>query len=126
MLIVALKPIKLRLDDGDHILIPGQQVDLPDDQARLVLARAAGKVRLVEPDKPDWLAEWHMLAYITDNMMADDPRFQPVMAALQQCDTHFLANDWPSFRLAVEQVKAAITCKTKNQPTIDLDGGCVA
>ncbi len=47
MLIVALKPIKLRLDDGDQVLTPGQPVDLPDEQARLVLTRAAGKVRLI-------------------------------------------------------------------------------
>ncbi len=47
MLIVALKPIKLRLDDGDQVLTPGQPVDLPDDQARLLLAKAQGKVRLV-------------------------------------------------------------------------------
>ncbi len=109
MLIVALKPIRLRLDDGDQLLTPGQQVDLPDHQARLVLARAAGKVRLVEPDKPDWLAEWRTLAWITDGMRADDPRFQPVMAALQQCDTAFLANDGARFQLAVEQVKAALS-----------------
>ena len=59
-------------------------------------------------DGADWLAEWHRLARITHGITADDPRFQPVMAALDQCDVAFLANDWLAFQQAVARVWLAV------------------
>ncbi len=50
MLIEALsKLIKYRWPDGEVQLKPGHPVDLPEDRALKLLARAQGKVRLVEP-----------------------------------------------------------------------------
>ncbi len=59
-------------------------------------------------DGADWLAEWRTLARITDGITADDPRFQPVMATLEQCDAAFLANDWLAFQQAVARVWLAV------------------
>ena len=78
MLVEALmKQITYRWPGGEVQLEPGRAVDLPEDRALKLLAKAQGKVRLVEPANPDWLAEWHTLARITDGITADDPRFQP-------------------------------------------------
>lgn len=59
-------------------------------------------------DTEAWLATWRELAAITDGITADDPRFQPVMAALEQCDTAYLAGDWPAFQRAALQVREVV------------------
>ncbi len=59
-------------------------------------------------DTAAWLAAWRELAAITDGITADDSRFQPVMSTLEQCDTAFLANDWPAFQQAAAQVRLAV------------------
>ena len=51
MLIEALKPLLVRLPSGDLHLTPGKPVDLPDKQARKLLTKAQGKVKLV-PTRP--------------------------------------------------------------------------
>lgn len=43
------KPICYRWPGGEIVLTPGHPRDLPEDQARRLLERAAGKVRVVEP-----------------------------------------------------------------------------
>ncbi len=102
-------PIRYHLTDGREVCLePGQPLALPEDRALKLLARAKGKVRLAELANPEWLAEWRTLARITDGIRADDPRFQPVMAALEQCDTTFLAGDWPAFQRAAAQVWRAV------------------
>ena len=74
---------------------------------RLARQALADKARQ-EAAKPDWLAAWRELARITAGMTAEDQRFQPVMAALEQCDTTFLAGDWPAFQWAAAQVRRAV------------------
>ncbi len=102
-------PIHYHLADGRRVCLePGQPLALPEDRALKLLSRAKGKVRLAEPANPDWLAEWRSLARITDGITAEDQRFQPVMAALEQCDTTFLAGDWPAFQRAAAQVRLAV------------------
>ncbi len=59
-------------------------------------------------DTEAWLAAWRELAAITNGITADDLRFQPVMTALEQCDTAYLAGDWPAFQQAVAQVRLAV------------------
>ena len=106
MLIEAVgEPVTYRWPSGEIQLEPGCPVYLPESRALKLLAKAQGKVRLAEPANPDWLAEWRTLARITDGITADDPRFQPVMAALEQCDKAFQANDWSAFRRAAMQVR---------------------
>ena len=59
-------------------------------------------------DTEAWLTAWRELAAITGGITADDSRFQPVMAALEQCDTAYLAGDWPAFQQAAQQVRQAV------------------
>lgn len=49
MLIEALKPLKVRVNDHEILLDPGQPCELPDDAARRLLAKVPDKVRRVEP-----------------------------------------------------------------------------
>lgn len=60
------------------------------------------------PAPPDWLGAWRELARLTDGMLPDDSRLQPILMALRRCDDTFLANDWPAFQRAVEQVRQAV------------------
>ena len=108
MLIEALKPLTVKLPAGELQLKPGCPVNLAEDRALKLLSRAKGKVRLVEPANPDWLAEWRTLAWITDGLTVHDPRFRPIMAALEQCDTAYLTGDWPAFLQAAQQVRQAV------------------
>ncbi|MEC4686722.1 MAG: hypothetical protein VST64_00230 [Nitrospirota bacterium] len=50
MLIEALKALVVRLPDGNLHLKPGVPTELPEEQARKLLARAPGKVRAVESE----------------------------------------------------------------------------
>ena len=56
----------------------------------------------------DWLAEWRHLAAITSGLTPEDSRLQPVLAALDVCDTAFLAGDYPAFMQAAVKVEEAI------------------
>ena len=56
LLIEALKPLTVKLPAGELQLKPGCPVNWPEDRALKLLSRAKGKVRLVEPANPDWLA----------------------------------------------------------------------
>ncbi len=58
-------------------------------------------------DTEAWLAAWRELAAVTNGVTADDSRVQPVMTALEQCDTAYLAGDWPGFQRAAQQVRQA-------------------
>ncbi len=110
MLVEAVaRSIRYHLTNGREVrLVPGRPVDLPDIQARKLLAKAKGKVRLAEPANPDWLAGWRTLARITDGITADDPQFQPVMAAIEECDVAFLAGDWGRFQDGVRTVEQIV------------------
>ncbi len=57
MLIEALKPLTVCLPEGTLHLDPGQPVDLPTEQARQLLAKVPGKVRLVEVQTPGLVPE---------------------------------------------------------------------
>ncbi len=109
MLIEAVEePVTYRWPSGEIRLEPGCPVYLPESRALRLLAKAQGRVRLAEPANPEWLAEWRTLARITDGVTGDEPRFQPAMAALEQCDVAFLAGDWPAFQRAAAQVWRAV------------------
>ncbi len=109
MLIEAVEePVTYRWPSGEIRLEPGCPVYLPESRALRLLAKAQGRVRLAEPVGPDWLAEWRTLARITNGIRADDPRFQPAMTALEQCDRAYLAGDWPAFQQAAQQVRQAV------------------
>ncbi len=109
MLIEAVEePVTYRWPSGEIRLEPGCPVYLPESRALRLLAKAQGRVRLAEPANPEWLAEWRTLARIINGITADDSRFQPVMATLEQCDTAYLAGDWPAFHQAIQRVCEAV------------------
>lgn len=57
---------------------------------------------------PSWLEVWRELARITYGVMPEDPRFKPVMIALDACDAAFEADDWEAFQEARQRVKNAM------------------
>ena len=57
-----------------------------------------------KPTQEQWLQAWRELARLTHGIEKTDPRFAPVMAALNQCDDFFLAGDWPGFQQIAEDI----------------------
>ncbi len=107
MLVESKKPLTVILPGGEIHLEPGKPRDLSEDQALKLLARAKGKVRVAGQE---WLAEWRALAELTSGITADDPRLQPILAALKACDQAFLAGDYLGFRQASLRVKERVRC----------------
>ncbi len=52
MRIEALTPLKVHMNGRDLLLDPGQPQDLPDEEARRLLAKVPNKVRVVPSDEP--------------------------------------------------------------------------
>ena len=106
MLLEAVdRPIRYTWPQGELRLEPGKPIEVPDDRGQKVLAKCGNKVRKVSPD---WLAAWHNLAQATNNIERTDPRFTPVMAALEHCDEAFEQGDWLSFRRGAQMVHGAV------------------
>lgn len=94
------KPLRYRLRDGREILIsPGQPVDLPDEAAQKLLARAPDRVKVGTPVQTsiDWLSAWRELAEKTAGLLPDDPRLVPLLEGLGHCNGVFLAGDCSRF-----------------------------
>ena len=52
-----------------------------------------------------WLAEWRKLAKVTAAITSrDDPRFEPVMAALDRCTARYRAGDGLGFQAEAKQI----------------------
>lgn len=56
----------------------------------------------------DWLGAWRDLAALTDGIARDDPRFQPVIKALDDCDAAFAVEDWNGFQQCAVKVRAIV------------------
>ncbi len=95
MILEVLEPLTVQRDGQLFSLSPGDRLDWPEVQAEKLLARAPEKVRLIAGD---WLAVWHNLAQATNNIEKTDPRFMPVLAALEHCDAAFEQDNWGLFR----------------------------
>ena len=108
MLIESAKPLKVKWPTGEIHLAPGVPVEFPLEQAQKLLAKAGGKVRIVHPDRPDWLTAWRDLAALTYGITDKDPRFSSVMAALGECDDAFQRGNWSAFQRAADQVRAVM------------------
>ncbi len=50
------------------------------------------------PADVDWHDIWGLVASLTDDITQDDPRFEPVRAAVQQCDEAFAADNGAEFQ----------------------------
>ena len=55
--------------------------------------------------QPDWETAWRDLAELTEGITKNDPRFQPVCHALEQCDQAFESGSWRTFQIAVSALK---------------------
>ncbi len=108
MTLEVLAPLTVKRDGKLIALSPGDRLDWPEVQAEKLLTRAQGKVRLIAGD---WLAAWHNLAQATNNIERTDPRFKPVLAALEHCDAAFEQDNWGLFREAAKKVQRLITRK---------------
>lgn len=97
----VLAPITVKRDCKLITLSPGDRLEWPEAQAEKLLAQASGKVRLIAGD---WEAAWDELAQATNGIEKTDPRFGPVLAALDQCDHAFEKDDWGQFRQAAKEV----------------------
>ena len=106
MLLEATKQqIRFRDRHGKDFVLPlGTPVDIPDPVARLIVDRAGPNVRIIK----DWLTAWRGLAQMTYGLTPEDPRLQPVLAALDVCDAAFMADDWEAFEQAREGVRRAM------------------
>lgn len=51
MKVESTKPLKVQLRSGSVFLSPGVPTDLPEEEALLLLSKARGRVRLVEPSE---------------------------------------------------------------------------
>ena len=102
MLIEAVtQPIRYTWPQGELLLKPGKPVEVPEDRGQKVLAKCGGKVRKVSPD---WLRAWDELAQATNGIEKTDPRFMPVIAALEHCDAAFEQDNWGLFREVAKEV----------------------
>ena len=102
MLIEATnQPVRYRYRDGRELLFrPGSPIEIPFAEAKRLLEKAEGKVRLVGAAKPDWLREWREVAAISSGLTAEDVRLPLVMSALGVCDAAFEAGNWSAFQEA--------------------------
>ena len=118
MLIEAIThPITYRWPGGEIRLEPGKPVELPDDRAHKLLAKARHKVQVITAGEAaaiqhDWVNEWRRLVAIVLGITADDPRYGPTMAALDRCDQAYLSNDWSGFLHAAAAVRQAVNIRS--------------
>lgn len=101
MTLEVLAHLTVKRDGKLIALSPGDRLDWPEVQAEKLLARASGKVRQISGD---WLGAWEELAQATNNIERKDPRFRPVLNALEECDRAFEKGDWVAFKVAATQV----------------------
>ena len=55
--------------------------------------------------QPNWETAWRDLAELTEGITKNDPRFQPVCHALEQCDQSFESGNWLNFQKAASELK---------------------
>lgn len=90
---------------GSQALTPGQILELPDHAAKQLLERARGKVRVISHN---WQGAWEYIARVTRGIEETDPRFGPINKMIDRLDECFLTNDWPAFRIHLDQLKATL------------------
>jgi len=103
MLIEAVNaPVTCRWADGELTLKPGEPTYLPDERGKKLLAKAGARVRQVQPT--DWLTRWRELAQVTGGLLPDDPRVNPVLSVLADCDRAHRLGDLHGFQRAAARV----------------------
>ena len=58
------------------------------------------------PPRPEeWCNAWRELASVTAGMLPEDPRVDPVLTALAECEAAFVQGSYPAFQQTVVKVK---------------------
>lgn len=79
-----------------------QQLGRPIGEEKESLAMSSPGDRL---KAPDWSDQWRQLAGLTHGLTAEDPRLNPILDALADCDRHYKAGDLAAFTDTSERVK---------------------
>ena len=107
MLIEAVKePVTYRWPTGNIRLEPGCPVNLSEERALKLLAKAKGKVRVVGP--VNWLSLWRVVAKVSDGLTPEDPRLAPVLRVIEGLDQAFAADDFPAFERGMADLREAM------------------
>ena len=64
----------------------------------------------------DWLSAWREIARLTSGVMRESPLFDPIMAALEDADTAFQADDWSAFQRAAGRVRNVMESTSRREP----------
>lgn len=108
MRIEALARLKITLSGGAiRELEPGQPIDLLQDDAMKLSARASGKVWVI-PAGDDWLSRWHAIAVVTAGIRRTDARFSSVVEIIEDLDAHYRRNDLTAFKKALPELRDAV------------------
>jgi len=99
-------PVRYCWPEGEIRLEPGKPVQIADEgRALKVLARCWPSVR---PISFDWEEQWRDLAELTLGITTEDPRFLPILQALERCDWAFMNGDLSAFCQAAEKVNSLV------------------
>ena len=83
-------------------------VDIVDETQR---PEDPKRAKLPRVSQARWLKTWRELADLTTGVEVNDPRFRPIMEALESCDRAFEQGDWATFQRLAE--KAKTLCQKK-------------
>ena len=61
-----------------------------------------------KPTQDQWIQAWDALAQATFGIEKNDPRFKPVLDALEECDRAFEQDAWTRFRKAAKEVQRLV------------------
>jgi len=70
----------------------------------LEIARSAGRT----PERGShewWVSRWRELATVTHGLLPDDPRVNPVLSTLAECDRSYKAHDLDGFKTGTERLR---------------------
>lgn len=108
MTIEALDRLTLKTREGQsRTLERGMTIDLPDNQALTLCARASGHV-WVHPEGNDWPARWKAIAMVTHGLTREDSRLTSVLRILEELNAPYLQNDLATFQKILVKLRNAL------------------
>lgn len=102
MKIEALVPLEIRAGETIVTLVPGQCLDLTEQQGRSLLAKVPDKVRVIEGD---WLDAFRELRDLVCRIPSDDARLESLSIWLNVAEAAYLIRSWSCFCESAVEVK---------------------